>query len=421
MTLLALLFACRSYDGPTFHADVAPVLDAYCMRCHTEGGIAPMKFDTYDEVKQWGPAIAEATANRTMPPKQVVADGSCGDWRDPWWMGDDEIALLSEWVVNEMPEGDAAPRGEPAALPTLDATHTVQTPVFEPVPVGGQYSEYDEYRCFAMPIEALAEDRFLAGYDVKPGTPTIVHHVIGHIVDPAADSWYSGRTNAEQMAYLDALDPDRAGWPCFSGAGDDVAYESDPMAWAPGQGATEFPNGLGVRVPAGSMIVTQVHYNLVDPATAGSTDTTQLEMKLVPEDEITKQMFVVYLDFLLGYGDSLPAGRDTVRYRDRISLSQLGLPLTVDLVGLLPHMHARGLRLNATLKREDGSEECVVEVPAWDYGWQFAYFYETPIRIDPDDLYELTCWFDTSDATEPIYGGWGTQNEMCLTVMYVTI
>ena len=33
----------------------------------------------------------------------------------------------------------------------------------------------------------------------------------------------------------------------------------------------------------------------------------------------------------------------------------------------------------------------------------------------------LSCTFDTMDATEPVKAGWGTQNEMCLAVVYATL
>jgi hypothetical protein len=33
---------------------------------------------------------------------------------------------------------------------------------------------------------------------------------------------------------------------------------------------------------------------------------------------------------------------------------------------------------------------------------------------------EVTCTYDTRDATEPILGGWGTGNEMCLMGMIAT-
>lgn len=419
---LFALAACKGTDptGPTFHADVAPVLDQHCMRCHTAGAIAPMAFDDYESTKAWGPAIVSATENRTMPPKQVVADGTCGEFVDPWWLSDEELATLSGWVDAGMPEGDPVPRATPTPLPTLDATHTLRTPEFAPVPVGDAISRYDEYRCFAIPIDGLNTDMFLTGFDVHPGNERIVHHVIGHVVRPDRASRAAGRTNAEQMAYLQAQDPDRLGWPCFFGAGDDVDFDSDPLGWAPGQGATNFPAGHGVSVPAGSWIVAQVHYNLSDPATLGQTDSTEITLKLAPPDQIQKPMFVMYIDFLLGYGATLPPGDPEVRYRQSITLQQLGIPFPVDIVGIMPHMHARGRTLKAVLRRED-ERECMVDVPAWDYAWQYIYFYESPVRIEPSDEYILTCTFDTSDATEPVLAGWGTQNEMCLTVVFATL
>jgi hypothetical protein len=424
---LFALFAflgCKTPEaGPTFHQDVAPVLDQYCMRCHAgDDAIAPMAFDTYDEVAAWGPVIAEVTANRTMPPKQIRGDGTCGDWQDPWWMEDGEIALLADWVEAGMPEGEPTDRTPPAPLPTIEPTHTVATPEFVPVPVGGETAEFDEYRCFPMTLEGVDETLYLTGFDVKPGNDRIVHHVIGLIVDPDAPSWADdGSTNAEQMARLQAAEGDRDGWPCFTGAGDDVAYESDPIGWAPGQGATQLPEGTGVEVPEGSIIVAQVHYNLIDPETEGMSDSTEVQLQLAPAEAIEKPVLVLYLDFLLAYDDTIPAGRAAYEYREGLSLNDLGVPISIDIIGMMPHMHERGTHLDVMLTREDGTEECLIDVDNWDFDWQFIYFYEEPVTIGPNDYYELTCTYDTSSLEDPVLAGWGTQNEMCLTVLYVTL
>ena len=34
-------------SGPTWHADIAPVVDRTCNGCHYTGGIAPFVFETY--------------------------------------------------------------------------------------------------------------------------------------------------------------------------------------------------------------------------------------------------------------------------------------------------------------------------------------------------------------------------------------
>jgi len=60
------------------------------------------------------------------------------------------------------------------------------------------------------------------------------------------------------------------------------------------------------------------------------------------------------------------------------------------------------------------------QVDDWDFNWQRIYWYENPISLAAGDQWEITCTFDTSDSDEPVYPGWGTKNEMCLTVLYVS-
>ena len=51
-------------------------------------------------------------------------------------------------------------------------------------------------------------------------------------------------TNADAMAALDEESPDEPGWPCYGSAGEGVWVEGVPITWAPGTGATRFPEGV---------------------------------------------------------------------------------------------------------------------------------------------------------------------------------
>ena len=426
--LAALTVACGGNDEVTF-AEVATVLDARCMQCHQAGGIAPQTFDSYEATKPWADMIAAVTAERTMPPKQVTADGSCGDYVDDWWLSDDELQVLADWAQAGAPEGKPVTRTSPKPLPTLEPTVTVTTPSFAPEPLGTPEALNDEYRCFPIDI-GVTEDMFLTGFDTTPGNPAVVHHVIGNFVDPDAIAWNSGKTNRQLMDELDAASPDRLGWPCFSGAGDNsreyVNYENDALVWAPGQGAVEFPEGTGVSVPAGSILVAQMHFNMDDPDTIGQSDTTTIEMRLEPEVE--KEAYVLYLETMIadpftGRPVVLPKGEDSVERSFSVEVQDLvGVPIPLNIIGVVPHMHERGVTLTDTITRAaDDTEFCLTEVTDWDYNWQFIYFYEEPVRVLPSDIWTMTCTYDTSDATEDVVGGWGTQNEMCLTVVYATL
>src|SRR5690349_12574961 len=60
--------AATDRDGPTFYADVAPILARNCTTCHQPGGIAPFTLIEYAEVKPLASSIKRVTQSRTMPP-----------------------------------------------------------------------------------------------------------------------------------------------------------------------------------------------------------------------------------------------------------------------------------------------------------------------------------------------------------------
>ncbi len=421
VTILAILaMACGAESevgSPTF-ADIGPIYQARCVACHQEGGIAPFALDTYADAAQWATASAAATAARSMPPFLVVGDGSCGEFVDSQWLTDEELATIADWAEAGAPEGDGFTFSE-QPLPGLEGdTVRVETPEFLPEIVGGANAEFDEYRCFAvdLPIDG---DRFLTGYEVFPGNEAIVHHVIGMPVDLSARARGVQLTNAEVIA--DLSDDGRDGWPCFSGAGNRVAHDGEVISWAPGQGAVEYPGNTGLRVGADTTMVFQVHYNLVDPATRGQTDRTEIALRL--DESVEREAYVVLPDlFLSGDADvsEIPPGQPNARVRTELPVSRM-INIPLEIIGILPHMHERGRRMTVDFERGDGTSTCVAEVPNWDFEWQRIYFYEQPIPFTVEDTLVTECFYDTTDDDEPVLPGWGTDNEMCLPGLVVTV
>src|SRR6185436_19767942 len=127
----------------------------------------------------------------------------------------EEKAKIWDWAMGERKEGSPVVLQTPPVL-SLGAAREWKTPEIVPVAEGGQLAEFDEYRCFALDSN-LDHDTFITGYEVVPGTPALVHHLVAFLVDPDRMT-RSGKTNAQMMAELDAADPDRPGWTCFGGA-----------------------------------------------------------------------------------------------------------------------------------------------------------------------------------------------------------
>ncbi len=406
----------------SYWQDVAPIYFERCVTCHQSGGIAPFVLDDYAEAAAWAPASAAAVAGRTMPPWLVTDDGSCGEFRDSRALTAEEITTITEWAAAGAPEGTTRDDLKVPPLPGLDGDLELYTPDFTPEIVGGPLAEFDEYRCFLVDPK-LDHDMFLTGYEVTPGNPALVHHLLAMPVDPEAIA-EGGQTNAQRMQAMDDESPDRDGWPCFSTAGEGVEIEGLPVTWAPGMGAVEYPAGTGVRVGAGRKIVIQVHYNLHDPALAGQSDRSRLELRLA--ESVEREGFFDVIDLFIdtlytGEPDALPTGQASALYSWSADIGQYYVAPgaeQVEVYGIFPHMHERGRKWSARLV-DDEETQCAGDVQSWDFDWQLYYFYERPLVVRPGTRLEVTCDFDTRDASDPVTPGWGTQNEMCLAGLFV--
>lgn len=90
----------------TWARDIAPLVQARCVRCHHEGGRGPMPLTTYEQARPWAKAIKEEVLARRMP-KWHAARGYGSFVNDPS-LSPFEIALLVAWIDGGAPRGAAA-------------------------------------------------------------------------------------------------------------------------------------------------------------------------------------------------------------------------------------------------------------------------------------------------------------------------
>jgi hypothetical protein len=93
---------------------------------------------------------------------------------------------------------------------------------------------------------------------------------------------------------------------------------------------------------------------------------------------------------------------------------------------MMPHMHQRAEALRVDIGRPDGTEECAINVPDWDYHWQDMYTYEQALSIGAGDSLSIRCSYRTrGDLSSDFEGGvisFGeqTEDEMCFNFFYIT-
>jgi hypothetical protein len=408
----------------TYWQDVAPVVEQRCLSCHREGGIGPFRLDKYDSARAMAPLMAAAVKARTMPPWLATGDGSCGDFQGSSWLSDAEIRTITRWAEGGALEGTPGAQLQPPAPVTLGQAVEVASPSYRPEARGDNLAHADDYRCFAVEAPLGSGPQFMTGYEVVPGNPAMIHHVLLLQVDPTkvlAD----GRTNADVMRALHDASPEQDGWPCYGLAGEGVDVAGVPVTWAPGMGVVRFPQGTGVAMSPKLQLVMQVHYNLARPELARRPDVTRIRLELA--GAVERPGFFDDQDEFLGTlrsptPASLPAGLQRAEYSWELgydeALAATGAPY-LDVYGIFPHMHGTGRTQRVEIVKAAGATACAVDVRAWNFDWQLYYLYKQPLRLERGDKLRVTCGYDTSGRKEPVLPGWGTANEMCFLGLFL--
>lgn len=446
---------------PSFTRDVAPVIADKCAGCHRPGGIAPFSLVTAKQISSSSAAIAGAVQAQIMPPWPPGTSSPAYAGQDTRILSSHQRATILAWAragakVDGPARKPAAQKGpEVRAGETLlnlrmQATYTPSAPA----------GVTDDYRCFLLDPKQ-AGDSYVTSARIEPGQPKIVHHVILF------------RVPADQVSTAKSLDGGDAGpgWSCFGGTGlpaGDGAGIADSLnnanwiaAWAPGWGGNRLPEGTGVSLPAGSKIVMQVHYNLLNgrapdrsralltvaPASAGLEP---LQTILLPgpvelacakgeQGKLCDRNEALF-DLARKYGSSAaftPAGllilcrgnaaspvSSAVSTCDR----RLTTPTTIYIAA--GHMHLLGASIRLELNPGTPQAKVLLDIPRWDFHWQNAYTLARPIEAKPGDVVRVTCRHDVHKRLHGGHGvpktpryvlwGEGTTDEMCLGILQVT-
>jgi hypothetical protein len=102
----------------TWDREIAPLVQARCVSCHSAGGRGPMPLTTYQEARPWARAIREEVLTRRMPKWHVVR--GYGDFVDDPSLSSFEIALFVAWADGGAPEHAKASAAGKAASKSAD-------------------------------------------------------------------------------------------------------------------------------------------------------------------------------------------------------------------------------------------------------------------------------------------------------------
>jgi mono/diheme cytochrome c family protein len=393
MRSVAILIAaatCAFAAAPTYNKDIAPILYQNCAGCHRPGEVAPFSLLTYQDTAKRAALIATITKARVMPPWK--AEPGYGDFRDVRRLSDEQIALIQQWAGNGAPEGDAAAKPVPPKfiegwqLGQPDKVVTIPTKFS--VPADGA----DIYRCFVIPLNFDAA-MYMTGLEFRADNRRTVHHALVF-----AD--ISGQARKLASASSDG------GYTCFGGPGVPAGLVG---GWAPGITPRKPIAGYAVPLPKNTDLVLQIHYH-----PSGTAAQDQSSLGLFFGEAPTKGRSVV----LIGTND-IDISPGDAHYTIKTSRT---LPADAELIGITPHAHyiCKDMKINANLP--DGSVVPLIWIKDWDFNWQGAYTYASPVKLPKGTRIDLEYTYDNSEknprnpAHPPVHVTYGEQttNEMGL-------
>ncbi len=251
------------------------------------------------------------------------------------------------------------------------------------------------------------------------------------------------------------------GWSCFG----EGALPNTPLAdlaavpllsvWAPGHGADDLPKGTGIVLPAGSLVIMQVHYNLL---VGDKPVVNSLVLHTVPA---SAHLLPLHLD-LMQAPPNIPCASGVTgplcnRSAALANLGQRFGPSVVDEVtgielicGENPadppvgdsasctssvgksgyidrvqaHMHLLGVSFTMVLNPGTPEAKTILDVPHYNFDYQRSYNLATPVPVTAGEPIQINCRYNPTLAQElpllrkapPHFVTWGdgSSDEMCL-------
>ncbi|MBS0204066.1 MAG: redoxin family protein [Planctomycetes bacterium] len=335
---------------PTYHGDVAPILQRRCVNCHTEGTAAPFDLQSYTAAVSHAQMMAEVVTDQSMPP--WYANPRHGKFQNDPSLTKAERDTLVRWVNSGRVEGDApeqpaatdlAPRwriGKPDVVITMLEQHTVPATGFVP------------YRHALLPY-VFFSDTWIEAIEIRPDNPVVVHH---------CNMAYASKDGVGEETFLTGHVP--GGQPMDLG---------------------RFDNGVAVFVPRLAVLGLQIHYT-----TTGKEETCRISVGLrFPRRTVQKQLRHVLLD---PHRIAIPPGDGAFAIR-----SQKTLDRDINLLGMFSHMHVRGKDMTFFATAPDQPRETLLQIPNYNFEWQLGYELEPGTKHLPrGTVLEAVAHYDNS-------------------------
>ena len=373
----------------TYHNRISRIVQQHCIECHREGGVGPFSLASFDDVVAHAGMIKQVVDRGIMPPWFAADSARQGGAESPHasWSNDRSLATaekqdLLAWIAGGKPQGDRRDAPQPRSFADGWLIGKPDA-VFEfAKPVAIKATGTMPYQNIVVETH-LTEDKWVQAIEVQPGDRGVVHHVLVFV---------QGSDDKDDGPRDDAAEGRGGFWGIY----------------VPGQSTLVYPDGLAKRIPKGAKLRFQMHYTPNGTATTDKSRIGLIFAKAPPLHEVK-------VAGIVNPRISIPPGAENHQEE-----ATLRLPLDVQVLGYLPHMHlrAKACRYEVT---KNGETTTQLDIPRYDFNWQLLYRYFEPLALQQGDAIKFTVWYDNSannpanpDPTKTVRWGAQTFDEMHL-------
>lgn len=367
----------QTADPPTYHKDIAPIIQRSCLGCHSPGGSAPFALENYAQVVNNIELVRIQTLARSMPPMFARSDYGSFSHRTP--LTDEELITLQRWYQAKLPQGEPRPPVAADAEVRALADCKLQSGTATVRAEGARY-----WMVYALDLPAGC-DR-IDGFTFVPKSPKAVRQATVAVV-PA--SFAPKEPVAETFGSMD------------------VRGEYLVGAWAPGYNDWRLGNGYAKTLPPGGKVLVQVLYQ-----PTGKTEDAGFVLGFHKAENTDKLVSSVTLEkdtFLI---EALQSKTFSFDYR---------LKSAASIHSVIPEARFFAASIRLTAKTPDGKLSTLFETFRWDPYWTGNYQVPTApvfpagtwLHVDMEYNNDERCTINADKAPTAVRSGKGLEDEVC--------
>ncbi len=341
----------NSIPTPSYSTDIAPMIQAKCIGCHSPGNFAPFALTNYASVTSNMAQIRLSILDGSMPPWH--ADYNYQTYTNDFSLSTTQAAMLVKWIDAGGPNDGGPdvltnpppPIDYPFAWPTsLGTPSNIISIGSQPIPATGVIG----YR--TVNITWTGGDVWLRAAVVLPGTVPVVHHILA----------YNKSVNDPVQTFM--------------------------TGYVPGAYLGSFPPGTAKLLTNNTTIQFQLHY-IANGVT--NNDNSQLGLYTTP---IAPTYPLIQTS---SWSDQFCVPTNT---NDYVFVTDSTPPFAtnVRVYEFSPHLHARGKSFKYEAIYTNGTSEVLLSVPFYEFNWQTAYRLAQPKDLPPGTIIRCTAHWDNS-------------------------